>query len=162
MSWVQCKAQKKIWLQQEHSWGQLSFFCNKTMNLTFQYVLCSKYKSGSPSFYNFQLLSKEHLECLLHFLCICPGMAVYQILIHFPNKSIHFLIKRNAVSYSQQNEQPHSGQQSNFFFFKHKSCIFYSDLKQHYSSIVSTSTGTWAWYSQKETRAQILTRCKFV
>lgn len=129
MTWVQCKAQKKNWLQQEHSWGQLSFVCHRSHESDLS--ICSELKV-----YNFLLLSKEHIECLLLFLCIYPGMPVYQTLIHLLNKSIHFLIKRKAISYSQQNTNRHI--QDNtviyFFFFKHKSCRFYSDLKQHCSS----------------------------
>lgn len=60
-------------------------------------------------------------------------MADYQILIQFLNKSIHFLIKRNAISSSWQNTTSYIQDNTIMgFFFKHKACRFYSDLKQHY------------------------------
>lgn len=122
-----------------------------------KYVLGSKHKAGSPSFNDFLLLSKEYLLC---FLCIWPGMAVYQILIHFLSKSIHFLTKRNVVSYSQENinSRTSSGRHSNFcslsIYPAGYICIYSRDSTA--LPLGATAAGPWACYSLKEAAAQIL------
>lgn len=91
-------------------------------------------------------------------------MAVYQILIHFLSKSVHFLIKRNAFSYSQQNINSHTSAQQHSIFFSLS--IYPAGWILTWNSttlpIGATPAGTWACYSLKEARAQILTHYKLV
>lgn len=91
-------------------------------------------------------------------------MAVYQILINFLSKSVPFLIKRNAVPYSQQNINSHTslGQHSNFFSLSIYPAGWILTWNSTTLPIGPTPAGTWACYSPKEARAQILTWYKLV